>query len=59
MPESPNVWFRAALARYERPLIHYAVSITGELEPARDAVQDTFIRLSNEEPSRLDGHLEQ
>lgn len=59
MPESPNVWFRAALDRYERPFIRYAVSITGELEPARDAVQDTFIRLSREDPSRMDGHLAQ
>lgn len=32
------------LERYERPLVRYAMSITGELESARDVVQDTFIR---------------
>jgi len=32
------------LDRYERPLIRYAQSIVGDLENARDIVQDTFIR---------------
>ncbi len=32
------------LARYERPLVRYAMGVTGDLESARDAVQDTFIR---------------
>jgi RNA polymerase sigma-70 factor (ECF subfamily) len=32
------------LERYERPLVRYALSITGEVESARDVVQDTFIR---------------
>jgi RNA polymerase sigma-70 factor (ECF subfamily) len=35
----------ALLARYERPLVRYACSILGELESARDVVQETFIRL--------------
>ena len=30
--------------RYERPLVRYALSIVGDLESARDAVQETFIR---------------
>lgn len=34
----------ALLDRYERPLIRYAQSIVGDLENARDIVQDTFIR---------------
>jgi RNA polymerase sigma factor (sigma-70 family) len=34
----------ALLDRYERPLVRYAYSIIGDLENARDAVQDTFIR---------------
>ena len=32
------------LDRYERPLVRYAYTIIGDLESARDAVQDTFIR---------------
>jgi RNA polymerase sigma factor (sigma-70 family) len=34
----------ALLDRYERPLVRYALSILGDLEHARDAVQETFIR---------------
>lgn len=34
----------ALLDRYERPLVRYALSIVGDLESARDVVQDTFIR---------------
>ena len=36
----------ALLNCYERPLVRYALSIVGDLESARDAVQETFIRLS-------------
>jgi len=39
-------WICGALAKYEGPLLRYAVRLTGgDLEYARDAVQDTFIRL--------------
>jgi RNA polymerase sigma factor (sigma-70 family) len=34
----------ALLERYERPLVRYAQSILGDLDSARDVVQDTFIR---------------
>jgi RNA polymerase sigma-70 factor (ECF subfamily) len=34
------------LARYERPLVRYALSIVGDLEQARDVTQETFIRFS-------------
>jgi RNA polymerase sigma-70 factor (ECF subfamily) len=36
----------ALLDRYERPLIRYAQSIVGDLESARDVVQETFIKLA-------------
>ena len=39
----------ALLDRYERPLVRYALSIVGELETARDAVQETFIRYVRDE----------
>ena len=35
----------ALLERYERPLVRYSWSILGDLEAARDVVQETFIRL--------------
>lgn len=34
----------ALMNRYERPLVRYAMSIVGELDGARDVVQDTFIK---------------
>lgn len=39
----------ALLARYERPLVRYAQSITGDVESARDVVQETFIKLARGE----------
>ncbi len=48
MPDAPTKWLYDALARYERPLIRYALTITGDLEHARDVVQETFVRLSRE-----------
>lgn len=38
--------FLATLQRYERPLIRYAHGYTGNLEDARDIVQDVFVKLS-------------
>jgi len=41
-PDAPDLL--ALLDRYERPLIRYAGSIVGDLDSARDVVQDVFIR---------------
>jgi len=46
MAATPEPDLAALLDRYERPLVRYALSIVGDLENARDVVQDTFIRLS-------------
>jgi len=46
-----------ALERYERPLIGYAKTITGDLESARDAVQETFLRLSRQDVRALEPRL--
>ncbi|MFZ4682570.1 MAG: RNA polymerase sigma factor [Terrimicrobiaceae bacterium] len=46
-----------ALQRYERPLISYAKEITGDLESARDAVQETFLRLSKQDVNALEPRL--
>ncbi len=50
-------WVRDALDRYERPLVRYAARFTGDLEAARDVVQDTFYKLCREHPSKLNGRL--
>jgi RNA polymerase sigma-70 factor (ECF subfamily) len=52
-------WVQTALERYERPLLQYAMSIVGELERARDVVQETFMRLHNQEQENIEGHLSQ
>jgi len=46
-----------ALDRYERVLVSYAREITGELESARDAVQETFLRLSRQDVVALEPRL--
>jgi RNA polymerase sigma factor (sigma-70 family) len=50
-------WVHAALRQYEGPLIRYAAQITGDLDRARDIVQDTFIRLCDERPEKVGPHL--
>src|SRR5579871_3368706 len=46
-------WVRVAVSRFSGPLLRYAQSITGDIEQARDVVQDTFIRLCDENPEQL------
>ncbi len=53
----PEEIIAQALDRYERPLISYAKEITGDLEAARDAVQETFLRLSRQNVAALEPRL--
>jgi RNA polymerase sigma-70 factor (ECF subfamily) len=46
-----------ALAEFESPLIGYAVTLLHDLDRARDVVQDTFIRLCQQEPEKVRTHL--
>jgi len=50
-------WVRDALGRYERPLVRYALRYAGDLESARDAVQDTFLKLCLADRTALNGKL--
>ena len=52
-------WVGEALRQYEQPLVRYTLRITGNLETARDVVQDAFFKLCQEDPGRLDGHMAQ
>jgi RNA polymerase sigma-70 factor (ECF subfamily) len=59
MPQqlSQSDWMRSVVERYEGPLVRYARRITGDLERARDVVQETFLRLCAEDPRAVEGHL--
>jgi RNA polymerase sigma-70 factor (ECF subfamily) len=50
---------RSVLTEYEGPLIRYAMTIIGDIERARDAVQDTFLRLCRQRRSKVEDHLPQ
>ena len=50
-------WMRGVLDRYEGPLTRYAARLTGDLDRARDVVQDTFLRLCETKRSKVDGHV--
>lgn len=47
MTDTPQ-YFRQTLERYEKPLIRYAQNFVGQLDDARDIVQDVFLRLSQQ-----------
>lgn len=48
-------WISSLVKRYERPLCSYAFSLLRDFERARDAVQDTFLRLCGQKPEKLKG----
>ena len=54
---SPEQIITEAIDSYEALLISYAKEITGELESAKDAVQETFLRLSRQNLSALQSRL--
>jgi len=47
-----------AVQRYHRPLVAYARSITGDLERARDAAQDTLLRLCQQPADTFDRDIQ-
>lgn len=56
---SQSEWVSSTLQRFEQPLVRYAQHITGDLETAREVVQDTFLRLCRQQQATIDGHLSQ
>ena len=54
-----EAWIASVVARYEGPLIRYAAQFTGDVDRARDVVQDAFVRLCREDRAQVDGHLAQ
>jgi RNA polymerase sigma factor (sigma-70 family) len=60
MKDSPeSQWIVDALDLYEASLVRYATWILGDIESAREAVQETFLRLCKEQRSRVADHLAQ
>ena len=55
-PSKPD-WMRSVVERFEGPLVRYAQRITGDIERARDVVQETFMRFCAEDRNKLEGHL--
>jgi RNA polymerase sigma-70 factor (ECF subfamily) len=48
---------RSAIDQYQSRLIAFAVRITRDLESARDVVQDTFVRLCQQDLDAIGDHL--
>ncbi len=57
--EVKTEWIGEVLDEYQAGLTRYARRITGDLEKARDVVQDTFLQLCRQEPARIEGHVAQ
>ncbi len=56
-PKNRAHWIGEALERYQRPLVRYALRFTGDLERARDVVQESFLKLCQADPARVREHL--
>lgn len=52
-------WIVDALERHESALLRYARWTLGDIEAAREVVQETFLRLCKEEPQKIGDHLAQ
>jgi len=59
MKNPDSSWVASVLAEYEQPLTRYAAHITGDIEQAREVVQDTFLKLCHQRPARIRTHLAQ
>jgi RNA polymerase sigma factor (sigma-70 family) len=50
-------WIQCLLEQYEKPLMRYAAQLLGgDVDLARDAVQDTFLRLCREPRAEIEPH---
>ena len=54
---APADWIEDCVGRFERPLTHYAWRLLGDADDARDAVQDTFLKLCKQERATIEGRL--
>jgi len=54
---SPAAWLQSVLSQFEGPLLRYAHRITGDIDRARDIVQETFLRACREDRRVIEAHL--
>jgi RNA polymerase sigma factor (sigma-70 family) len=59
MRNPDSSWVPSVLAEFEKPLTRYAAHITGDIERAREVVQDTFLKLCYQKPAEIRSHLAQ
>ena len=52
-----NEWIQEILLQHEGPLLRYAIRMCGDLETARDVVQETFLKLCKQERQSIEDHL--
>lgn len=57
MAESREAFVEEALENFEGPLLGYAYGFVHDIERARDIVQDTFIRLYQQDRSKVEAGL--
>lgn len=50
-------WIHGLVDQYERPLVLYATRIVGDLERARDVVQDTFLKLCKQNREKIESYV--
>lgn len=50
-------WIQEAMTRFQGPLLQFTQRMTGNLELARDVVQDAFLTLLHQDRARVEGHL--
>ncbi len=50
-------WVRSLVDCHAASLTRYAISITGNIESARDVVQETFLRLCREEREKIQNYI--
>lgn len=57
MTQPPRGWIQEALERHEGPLLQYARRFTGDLDRARDVVQEAFLRLCKQPRETVEGRV--
>ena len=55
--KADSEWLRSVVERFQAPLIRAAFRVTGNLELAREVVQDTFLRLCRQDPEKVKEQL--
>lgn len=56
-PDAQRSWIRETLSVWEGPLLRYATKIVGDVDVARDVVQDTFVSLCQQRREDVQDHV--